>query len=54
MKHLYVLINPLLKKHYGAYRDEQEARRQAALIEVAFGLKSGIIQIYDILDIEIY
>lgn len=45
MKYLYVLIFNEGKTHYGAFEDEQEARRQARALEEDENLIVGNINI---------
>lgn len=48
MKYLYVLIYNEGKTHYGAFWDEQEARKNARDIEKTENLMIGSIDIYEI------
>jgi len=48
MKYLYVLIYNEGKTHYGAFWDEQEARKQARAIEKEENLVAGSIDIYEV------
>ena len=53
-KYLYVLVDGVNKTHFGAFVDEQTARKKARFYEQVNHLRKGQIDIYEIPEWEIH